>query len=281
MARSLLTASLSFGLVNIPIRLYTAATSHAVSFHMLHQKDGSRVRQHLFCEAEDKEITRDDIVKGFEVSKGRYVQLTEKELEALEAQANRSVEIQEFVNLDDVDPVYFEKTYYLGPDKGGEKPYALLAQAMKDQNQAAVAQFVIRGKESLVLVRPYADRYLAMDVMYYADEVRDVKEVGVPAVKIRENELSLATQLIENLRAKKWEPEKYRDTSRQRVLDVIKKKQKGEEIAAPKKREPAQVVDLMEALKRSLSKRDGTKKEPARAQRQRITNRQHRNRKAS
>jgi DNA end-binding protein Ku len=279
MARSLLTASLSFGLVNIPIRLYTAATSHAVSFHMLHQKDGSRVRQHLFCEAEDKEITRDDIVKGFEVSKGRYVELTDEELEALEAQANRSVEIQEFVNLDDVDPVYFEKTYYLGPDKGGEKPYALLAQAMKDQNRAAVAQFVIRGKESLVLVRPYADRYLAMDVMYYADEVRDVKEVGVPAVKIRDNELSLATQLIENLRAKKWEPEKYRDTYRQRVLDVIKKKQKGEEIAAPKEREPAQVVDLMEALKRSLGKRDGTKKEPARMERQRTTNRQ-RNRKA-
>jgi DNA end-binding protein Ku len=281
MARSLQNASLSFGLVNIPIRLYTAATSHAVSFHMLHQKDGSRVRQHLFCEAEDKEITRDDIVKGFEVSKGHYVELTEKELEALEAQANRSIEIQEFVDLDDVDPVYFEKTYYLAPDKGGEKPYALLAQALKDRNQAAVAQFVMRGKESLVLVRPYADRYLAMDVMYYADEVRDIKEVEIPPVKIRENELRLATQLIENLRAKKWEPEKYRDTYRQRVLDVIKKKQKGEEIAAPKKREPAQVVDLMEALKRSLGKREGKKKEAARVERQRSTNRQHRNRKAS
>ncbi len=281
MARSLQNASLSFGLVNIPIRLYTAATSHAVAFHMLHQKDGSRVRQHLFCEAEDKEITRDDIVKGFEVSKGHYVELTEKELEALEAQANRSVEIQEFVNLDDVDPVYFEKTYYLAPDKGGEKPYALLAQALKDRNQAAVAQFVMRGKESLVLVRPYADHYLAMDVMYYADEVRDIKEVEVPSVKIRENELRLATQLIENLRAKKWEPEKYRDTYRQRVLDVIKKKQKGEEIAAPKKREPAQVVDLMEALKRSLGKRERKKKEPARVERQRSTSRQHRNRKAS
>ena len=170
---------LSFGLVNIPFG-DTAATSHAVSFHLLHQKDGSRVRQHLFCEAEDKEITRDDIVKGFEVSKGHYVQLTDKELEGLEAQANRSVEIQEFVNLDDVDPVYFEKTYYLGPDKGGEKPYALLAQALKDRNQAAVAQFVIRGKESLVLVRPYADRYLAMDVMYYADECWTSKSGGPP-----------------------------------------------------------------------------------------------------
>ena len=281
MARALQTASLSFGLVTIPIRLYTAATSQAVSFHMLHQKDGSRVRQHLFCEAEDKEISRDDIVKGFEVSKGHYVELTDKELEALEAQANRSVEIQEFVNLDDVDPVYFEKTYYLGPDKGGEKPYALLAQALKDRNQAAVAQFVMRGKESLVLVRPYADRYLAMDVMYYADEVRNIKEVEAPSVKILENELKLATQLIENLRSKKWEPEKYRDTYRQRVLDVIKKKQKGEEITAPKEREPAQVVDLIEALKRSLGKRQEKKKELARVERQRITNRQQRNRKAS
>ena len=281
MARSLQTASLSFGLVNIPIRLYTAATSHAVSFHMLHQKDGSRVRQHLFCEAEDKEITRDDIVKGFEVSKGHYVQLTDEELEAVEAQANRSVEIQEFVNLDDVDPVYFEKTYYLGPDKGGEKPYALLAQALRDRNQAAVAQFVMRGKENLVLVRPYADGYLAMDVMYYADEVRSIKEVEAPSVKIREGELKLALQLIENLSVKKWQPEKYRDSYRERVMDVIKKKQKGEEIAVPKRREPAQVVDLMEALKRSLGKRDGMKKEPARGERQRTTNKQQRNRKAS
>jgi DNA end-binding protein Ku len=281
MARSLQTASLSFGLVNIPIRLYTAATSKSVSFHMLHQKDGSRVRQHLFCETEDKEITRDDIVKGFEISKGRYIQLSDEELEVLEAQANRSVEIQEFVNLDDVDPVYFEKTYYLGPDKGGEKPYALLAQALRDRNQAAVAQFVMRGKENLVLVRPYADAYLAMDVMYYADEVRDVKEVEVQAVKIREGELKLALQLIENLSSKKWQPEKYRDSYRERVMDVIKKKQKGEEVSVPKRREPAEVVDLMEALKRSLGKRQGTKKTSERVERQRTTHRQLRNRKAS
>jgi len=281
MARSLQTASLSFGLVNIPIRIYTAATSQAVSFHMLHQKDGSRVRQHLFCEAEDKEISRDDIVKGFEVSKGHYVELTDEELEAVEAHANRSVEIQEFVDLEDIDPVYFEKTYYLGPNKGGEKPYALLAQALKDRSQAAVAQFVMRGKENLVLVRPYADGYLAMDVMYYADEVRDIREVEIPEVKIREGELKLALQLIDNLSTKKWDPDKYRDTYRERVMNVIKKKQKGEEIAVPKERETAQVVDLMEALKRSLDKRQGKKKWPTSVERQRIANRQQRNRKAS
>jgi DNA end-binding protein Ku len=267
MARSLQTASLSFGLVNIPIRLYTAATSQSVAFHMLHQKDGSRVRQHLFCEAENKEITRDDIVKGFEVSKGRYVELTNEELAALEAQANRSIEIQEFVKLDEVDPVYFEKTYYLGPDKGGEKPYALLTQALKDRKQAAVAQFVMRGKESLVLIRPYAEHYLAMDVLYYADEVRNVKEIDAPSTAIREGELKLAHQLIDNLSAKAWDPGKYHDTYRQRVLNVIHQKQKGEEIVAPEAPERAPVIDLMEALKRSLETNGGKRKEAARAHR--------------
>ena len=223
MPRALQSASLSFGLVTIPVKLYTAAHSKSVSFHLLHKKDGSRIHEQMVCQTEDKPVSRDELVKGFEVSKGKYVEITKEELDAFEAEVNRNVEIQEFVPVTAVDPVYFSKTYYLGPDKGGDKPYRLLAEAMHQEGQAAIAQFVQRGKEELVMVRPTGDHQLMLHVLYYADEVRAFEEV--PAGKgAAARELELATQLIHHLQNKTWDPSRYHDTYRERVLALIQKK---------------------------------------------------------
>jgi DNA end-binding protein Ku len=277
MPRSLQTAALSFGLVNIPIRIYTAASSKSVSFHLLHKPDGSRVHQQLLCNAEDRVVPRKDIVKGFEVRKGQYVEVTEEELEALEAERNRNVEILEFVPVQAVDPVYFDKTYYLGPDRGGDKPYRLLTAAMQDEDRAAIAQLIWRGKEELVMIRPGTDHHLIMNTLYYADEVRDMNEIEVPNVKTSERELQLARQLIEGMSSERWQPEKFRDTYRERVLDLIHRKEKGETVeVAEKKRAP--VVDLMAALKRSLETTGASKGRAQRkpAQQRTPRRRQHR-----
>lgn len=252
MPRALQSASLSFGLVNIPVKLYTAAHSKSVAFHLLHAKDGSRIQEQMVCRLEDKPVDRKELVKGYEVSKGKYVEVTNEELDALEAEANRSVEIQEFVPVDCVDPVYFSKTYYLGPDKGGDKPYRLLAQAMHQEGQAAVAQFVQRGKEELVMVRSVSDNKLMLHILYYADEVRAFDES--PAGKATsDRELELARQLIRQLQRQKWNPSRYHDTYRERVLALIKKKQAGEKVVTPKApRAQGKVLDLMSALKQSL-----------------------------
>lgn len=252
MARSLQSASLSFGLVNIPVKLYTATTSKSISFHLLHQKDRSRIREQLMCIAEDKPVSRGDLLKGYEVSRGKYVTLTDQELKALEADANRNVEIQEFVPLKAVDPVYFKKAYYLGPDKDGEKPYGLLAQSMAHEGRAAIAQFVQRGKEELVMVRSVDSNKLMLHVLYYADEVRafGVAPMGKP---VSQRELVLATQLIHHLEHRTWDPTHYRDTYRERVLALIKQKQQGKTIVVPKAAPtPGKVLDLMAALKQSL-----------------------------
>jgi Ku protein, prokaryotic len=253
MPRALQSASLAFGLVNIPVKLYTAATSQSVSFHLLHKKDQSRIHEQMVCIAEDTPVSRDELVKGYEVKKGTYVEVTEEELDALEAQVNRSVEIQEFIPIEAVDPVSFKKTYYLGPDKGGEKPYQLLAQAMQRERKGAIAQFVQRGKEELVMVRPVRENQLMLHVLYYADEVRAFE--GAPSGKAASTaELNLAVQLIHQLASKTWDSAKYHDTYRERVLAFIKKKQSGEKMAPPKPaRAPGKVLDLMGTLKQSLA----------------------------
>lgn len=256
MPRALQSASLSFGLVNIPVKLYTAAHSRSVSFHLLHAKDGSRIHEQMICQTEDKPVPRKELVKGYEVTKGKYVEITNEELDALEAEANRNVEIQEFVPVAAVDPVYFSKTYYLGPDKGGEKPYRLLAQAMSQEGRAAIAQFVQPGKEELVMVRPVKDEKLMLHILYYGDEVRAFEEAptGKDAAG---RELELATQLIHQLQSKTWNPSRYHDTYRERVLALIKKKQSGEKIVASKPaRGGGKVLDLMKALKQSLAQKD-------------------------
>jgi len=250
------SGTVSFGLVSIPIRMYTAASSESISFNQLHPKCGGRVKQQLLCPTCNEVVERSTLVKGYEFAKDQYVQFTDEELKALEGEASKMIDIVEFVPLDQVDPIYFEKTYYLGPDKGGEKAYRLLADAMIKEGRVALAKFVMRGKENLVLIRP-AQKGLMLHTMYFADEIRDFGEVekGEDA-KLKPGELDLATRLLAELTNEKFEPAKFSDEYRTRVLEVVESKVEGREVTslAPEKQR-AQVIDLMDALKQSLGKR--------------------------
>jgi DNA end-binding protein Ku len=263
------SGTISFGLVSIPVKMYTAASSANVSFNQLHAKCGSRIKQQTFCPVCNEVVDRTALVRGYEVSKDRYVRVGEDELKALEGEAGKTIDIAEFVPLDTVDPVYFEKSYYLGPDKGGEKAYRLLTDAMAKSSRVAVATFVMRGKESLVLIRPSSDG-LMLHTMFFSDEVRSFGEIDKgEGAKIRDGEMDLAQQLIDGLSNDDFKPETYEDRYRMRVLQLIESKVDGKEItiAAPEAAR-AQVVDLMDALKESLAKRvPADKKPPAKAPR--------------
>jgi DNA end-binding protein Ku len=269
---SLGSGTISFGLVSIPVRLYTAASSANVAFNQLHGVCGSRIRQQTFCPKCNRTVERAELVRGYEFAKDQYVQVKDEELKALEGEASKIIDIAEFVPLAEVDPIYFEKTYYLGPDKGGEKPYRLLADAMEKAEQVALAKYVMRGKESLVLIRP-AQGGLMLHTMYFADEVRNFDEIDKgQSAKIREGELDLALQLINGLASETFSPDRYADEYRHRVLGMINQKVEGQEITIAEAPAPrAQVIDLMEALKESLAKRGvspedaAAKKPPAKA----------------
>jgi DNA end-binding protein Ku len=267
------SGTISFGLVTIPVRMFTATSPAGVSFNMLHAKCGSRLRQQMFCPACNVVVERADTVRGYEFAKDQYVRIADQELKALEGETSKMIDIAEFVPLEKVDPIYFERTYYLGPDKGGEKAYRLLADAMAKSGRVALAKFVMRGKESLVLVRSAQDG-LMLHTMYFADEVRDFGEIDKgQSAKIRGGEMELAQQLIDGLTNDDFKPDQYADEYRQRVLDMINRKVEGQEVTAAAPAPPrAQVVDLMEALKESLAKRKPPTKvtakraEPARAE---------------
>jgi DNA end-binding protein Ku len=265
-ARAMGTAAISFGLVTVPVRIYPAVRSSAgVSFHLLHKKDGVRLKQQFICPKDEEVVPRSETVRGYEIAKDKYVIFTDEELKALDEKATNGIEIKEFVPEDSVDPVYFERTYYLGADKGGEKAYSLLADAMKDSGKAGLAQYAARGKDYLVLLRSTGDR-LMMQQLYHADEVRPVGEVPVPDRKSSPAELKLARQLIDQVSSEKFEPEKYSDEVRKRIEALIKAKAKGQPLEAPAPRRKAEVVDLMEALKKSLGQ--GGRRAPVRAARQ-------------
>jgi len=251
--RSIGSGAISFGLVSIPVNLYVAASSESPSFNLLHAKCGSRIKQQRFCPVCKAVVEREELIKGYEFEKNQYVRLTDDELKALEGAASEAIEISEFVPLSKVDPIYFEKSYYLGPDKGGEKAYRLLADSMVQVGKVAVAKFVLRGKENLVIIRP-AQNGLIMHTMYFFNEVRSFDEIGKgESIKVTAPETKLAIRLIDELSNDAFEPDKYEDEYAQRVLDLVKKKAEGEEITisqTPPQR--SNVIDLMEALKKSL-----------------------------
>ncbi len=245
---------ISFGLVSIPVKLYTTGESAAgIQLNMMHKKCGSRVRQQYFCPVDNEVVGREDMIKGYEYSKNQYVLFTEEELKALIPEPTNAVEITEFVPLERVDPVYYEKSYYLGPDKGGDRPYRLLAEAMKRTGRAALARYSARGKDQFVLLRPF-ETGLVMQQLRYADELRSFGEVPVGPAEVKEPEIKLAIQLIEQIATDTFNPEEYEDKQRLQVRALIERKVQGEEIVAPPVEEPkAQVIDLMAALKASLA----------------------------
>jgi DNA end-binding protein Ku len=262
--RSIGSGAISFGLVSIPVKLYLAASSEAPSFNLLHAKCGNRIRQQRFCPICNEVVERDDLIRGYEYVKDQYIRVTDEELKALEGEASEAIEISEFVPLAKVDPIYFERSYYLGPDKGGEKAYRLLADTMTQVGKVALAKFVLRGKENLVIVRS-AQNGLMMHTMYFADEVRSFDEIPKgESAKISAAETSLAVRLIEELSNDEFEPAKYEDEYAQRVLNLINKKAEGKEITlAQPSTQRGQVIDLMAALKGSLGKQGPRQKKPA------------------
>ena len=255
-ARSIGTATISFGLVTVPVRMYTASeSSAAISFNMLHGKCGSRLKQQYICTKDEEIVPRDQMVKGYEFTKDQYVTFTEAELKAMAEESTRAIEITEFVPLQKVDPIYFESATYLGPDKGGERAYSLLAAAMRQTGRSALAKWAARGKMYLVMLRP-VEKGLVMQVLLYADEVRPFDEVPVGDVQVKDAELKLAIQLIDQIATEEFHPENYEDEVRKRYNAAIQEKVQGREITAAPTEEPkAQIIDLMEAIKASLGNR--------------------------
>ena len=268
MARAIAGATISFGLVSIPVRLFPATqSSAAISFNLLHQKCGSRLKQQYVCPRDGDIVSRDEMVKGYEFAKDQYVTFTTEELKSLEEKATQSIDIASFVPLAAIDPIYFERPYYLGPEKGGEKAYLLLAEAMRETGRAALARYAARGKQYLVLLRPTADgRALILQELLYADEVRPMADVPLPEGEVREPELKLAKQLIDQIAKETFEPTLFHDEVRERIQADIERKVQGQDIseAAPAP-EPARIIDLMAALKASLGKAGAPAKPAAEA----------------
>jgi DNA end-binding protein Ku len=267
-ARSIASLTVSFGLVSIPVKLFSATeASRAISFNLLHKTCGSRLKQQYFCVKEEVPVGREDMAKGYEFEKDKYVMFTPEELKALEEAGTHTAEITEFVPIDTVDPVYFDKAYYLGPDKGGAKPYALLARALRESKRCALGRWAARGKQYIVMIRPVENgemNGLVMQQLLYATEVRSIKDVEIPKTEVRDAELKLAQQLIEQQASERFDPSAYTDEVRGRVEAAIEKKVQGQEITMAEAPEPgAQVIDLMEALRASLEKKPAKRAQTA------------------
>jgi len=255
-ARSIGSATISFGLVSVPVNLFSSSeSSAAVSFNMLHAKCGSRLKQQYICANEGTVVEKDEVTKGYEFAKGQYVRFTPEEIKALDEKATNAIDIAEFVPLAAVDRIYLEKVYYLGAGKGGERAYRLLTAALADTGRAALGQYSARGKQYLVLLRPMGDM-LVMEQLHYHGEIKSVDEVPKPDVAVKDAELALARQLIEQGAVDEFRPENFRDTVRDRVLEAIQQKVDGQEITAqPDEAPQTKIIDLMDALKASLAKR--------------------------
>ncbi|HYE03745.1 MAG TPA: Ku protein [Phycisphaerales bacterium] len=257
MARSLWSGSISFGLVNIPIKLYTAVRDTTIHFHLLNKEGDCRLRRKLFCPETGKEYDFSETARGYEIAPEQYVIIQDEELESLKPEAGRSIDITDFVDLAQIDPIYYDRTYYVGPDERGVKSYRLLMEAMREAGKVGIAKFVMRAKEYLCAIRPGAEGILYLNTMYFADEVLSAKEaVKLPPLKEppAKKEVAVARQLVEAL-ASEWDPEKYRDDYRDRVKELLDKKAAGETVTVEEVREaePTRVVNLMKALEASLA----------------------------
>lgn len=252
--RPLRNATISFGLVSIPVRFYTATKSEDVHFNLLHESCGTRVNRKWWCPHHEKIVEADELIRGYAISKNKYVTFTDEEIEALESDDNRALDITEFLTLDQIDPVFFEKAYFLGPAAGGGKTYKLLASAMKKQGKVALARWVSANREHLVILRPF-ENGLVLHTMFYADEVRDFGAMDIESGSVSDKEVKLAEMLINELTEKKFNPLQYKDEYRERLIDRIRAKSHGKAITAEEPEEEdrgGKVIDIMEALRRSL-----------------------------
>jgi len=250
MPRPLWKGAISFGMVTIPVKLYTATEEKDVRFHMLHETDMARIRQKRFCSDEEVEVENDEIVKGYELSPGRYVVLEDEDFEKVPVNSTHTIEISEFVSLEDIDPILYQKTYYLEPEDIGAKPFALLMRALEETGRVAIAKVTLRQKEQLCSLRLY-DKTLALETLYYSDEVRSTGDLAVPSAdEVSARELDMAKSLVEMLSGD-FNLEQYRDNYRDALLDIIKKKSEGEAFEAPEPA-PAKITDLTEALRASV-----------------------------
>ncbi len=260
--RSISTTTVSFGLVSVPVKLYSTGESSArVSFNLLHEKCGTRLKQQYVCPKDEEIVSRDEMVKGYEFSKGQYVIFSEEELKAVEAPKGESIEVTEFVPGAQVDPLYFDRAYYLGPDKGGARAYRLFVAALKETGRVAIGKYATRGRQHLVLLRPLGNA-LVLEQLRYSDEVRSVADVPIEDGEVKAQELKLATQLIEQLATDEFHPDNYKDEVRDKMLELIQGKVDGQEITLQATEEPqVQIIDLMAALKASL--KEGPERKPA------------------
>ena len=251
MASTVWKGHLTFGLVSFPVKLFTAARGDSISFNQLHKHDNSRIKQVIYCQAEDKPVPRSEIVKGYEYEKDRYVVVEDEEIKKMAPPSAKVMEILEFVKATEVDPIYFESSFYMAPDDAGEKPYALLFGTLKSTGYVGVAKIAMHNREHIVIFRPGAHG-LMMHTMYFAHEVRKVEEFRTDTSIVKDQEVKLAQMLVESLAAP-FEPEKYKDTYRDNLQALIEAKIKGEEVVTPPAPEPSKVIDIMEALKKSLA----------------------------
>ena len=268
-ARSIASLTISFGLVSIPVKLFSATeASKAISFNLLHKTCGSRLKQQYLCAKEEIPVAREEMVKGYEFTKDQYVMFAPEELKAMEEAGTHTADITEFVPVESVDPIYFDKAYYLAPDKGGAKPYALLSRALRESGRCALGRWAARGKQYIVMIRPIerdGSDGLVMQQLLYAAEVRSITEIEIPRTEVKDAELKLAQQLIEQQASETFDPGAYKDEVRGRIEAAIQKKVEGQEITLAEAPEPSggQVIDLMEALRASLEKKKPARKAEA------------------
>jgi DNA end-binding protein Ku len=256
--RAIWTGSIAFGLVNVPVRMYSAVEEHTLHFNFVHAPDGSRIGYEKICKAEDKPVPDDEIVKAFEYEKGEWVYMTDEDFEAAAAENHRTIDIRAFVPFEDIDPIYFERTYYLGPEENGERVYSLLSRAMDGSGLAGVAKWVMRDRQNLGLLR-VRDGAIALERMHFADEIRSTEGIAPGDVKLDKSELEMAAQLIEQYSGK-FKPEEYRDTYRDALCEIIEAKRKGEEVRVEVEPEPEAPTDLMAALRASVEAARGRRR---------------------